>query len=101
MPQSISMAQLATQLKKDAVAPLYALIGEEDLLRDAGLTLIKQAVLGGEGNDFNSDLFYGDEAEGSAIVSCASEVAVFAPRRLVMVKAADKLPAKHVEALLP
>src|SRR5678815_87938 len=89
------------RLKKDAVAPLYALIGEEDLLRDAGLTLIKQAVLGGEGNDFNSDLFYGDEAEGSAIVSCASEVAVFAPRRLVMVKAADKLPAKHVEALLP
>src|SRR6478735_2682424 len=101
MPQSISMAQLAAQLKKDAAAPLYALIGEEDLLRDAGLTLIKQAVLGGEGNDFNSDFFYGDEAEGSAIVSCASEVAVFAPRRLVVVKAADKLPAKHVEALLP
>ena len=101
MPQSISMAQLAAQLKKDAAAPLYALIGEEDLLRDAGLTLIKQAVLGGEGNDFNSDFFYGDEAEGSAIVSCASEVAVFAPRRLVIVKAADKLPARHVEALLP
>jgi len=101
MPQSITMAQLAEQFKRDVIAPLYALIGEEDLLRDAGLTLIKQAVLGGDGNDFNSDLFYGDEAEGSAIVACASEVAVFAPRSLVIVKAADKLPAKHVEALLP
>jgi len=37
MPQSISMAQLATQLKKDAVAPLYALIGEEDLLQFRGI----------------------------------------------------------------
>jgi len=101
LPQSISIAQLAAQLKKDAIAPLYALIGEEDLLRDAGLTLIKQAVLGEDGNDFNNDLFYGDEAEGAAIVTCASEVAVFAPRRLVTVKAADKLPAKQVEALLP
>ena len=101
MPQTISLAQLDAQLKKGAVVPLYALIGEEDLLRDAGLTLIKQAVLDGEGNDFNSDLFYGDEAEGSAIVACASEVAVFAARRLVIVKTADKLPAKHVEALLP
>jgi len=101
MPQSIAMSQLGAHLKKDAIAPLYALIGEEDLLRDAGLSLIKQAVLGGEGNDFNCDLFYGDEAEGTAIVACASEVAVFAPRRLVIVKAADKLSAKHVEVLLP
>ena len=101
MPQPITIAQLAAQLKKDAVAPLYAVIGDEDLLRDAGLSLIRQAVLGGDGNDFNSDVFYGDEAEGSMIVACASEVAVFAARRLVIVKAADKVPAKHVEALLP
>ena len=48
MPQSITMAQLAAQLKKEVVAPLYALIGEEDLLRDAALALIKQAVLRGQ-----------------------------------------------------
>ena len=101
MPQAITIPQLAAQLKKDAVAPLYAVLGEEDLLRDAALALIKQAVLGGDADDFNSDVFYGDEAEGSAIVACASEVAVFAPRRLVIVKTADKLPAKQVEALLP
>lgn len=101
MAQSMTVGQLGAQLKKNAAAPLYALIGEEDLLRDAGLTLIKQAVLAGDGDEFNCDLFYGDEAEGSAIVACASEVAVFASRRLVIVKAAEKLPAKHVEPLLP
>jgi len=101
MPQTITLTQLATQLRTSAAAPLYAVIGEEDLLRDAAVTAIKQAVLGGDGGDFNSDLFYGDEAEGSEIVGCASESAVFAPRRLVIVKAADKLAAKHAEALLP
>jgi DNA polymerase-3 subunit delta len=100
MPQT-TVAQLAQQLKKDPAASLYAVIGEEDLLRDAALGHIKQAVLGQDGADFNSDLFYGDEADGAAVVACASEVAVFAPRRLVLVKAADKLPAKQAEALLP
>jgi DNA polymerase-3 subunit delta len=97
----ISVAQLAVQLKNDALRPLYGVVGEEDLLRDAALALIKKAALGTESGDFNCDLFYGDEAEGGDIVACASEVAVFAPRRLVIVKAADKLPAKQAEALLP
>jgi DNA polymerase III subunit delta len=101
MPQTITVPQLGQQLKKDPPAALYAVIGEEDLLRDAALAHIKQAVLGQDGGDFNSDLFYGDEADGAAVVACASEVAVFAPRRLVLVKAADKLPAKQTEALLP
>lgn len=100
MPQTLTVSQLPAHLAK-VVAPLYAVIGEEDLLRDTALALIKQAVLGAEGNDFNCDLFFGDEAEGAEIAACASEVAVFAPRRLVIVKAADKLPAKQSEPLLP
>src|SRR4029453_5083606 len=82
-------------------APLYAVIGEEDLLRDAALEHIKQAVLGQDGGDFNSHLFYGDEADGADCGAGASEVAVFAPRRLIIVKAADKLPAKQAEIFLP
>ena len=101
MPQSLSITQLTMQLSENMIAPLYALIGEEDLLRDSTLTHLKQAILGSEGDDFNCDVFYGDEAEGAEIVSCASEVGVFASRRLVIVKAADKLPAKQGEALLP
>jgi DNA polymerase-3 subunit delta len=101
MPQAVSVAQLATQLSKNVIAPLYALVGEEDLLRDSALVHLKQAILGGEGNDFNCDLFYGDEAEAGDIASCASEVGVFASRRLVIVKAVDKLPGTQCEALLP
>ncbi|HLZ33399.1 MAG TPA: DNA polymerase III subunit delta [Nitrospira sp.] len=101
MPQPISLSQLTTQLTQNAVAPLYVLVGEEDLLRDAALAQLKRSILGAEGDDFNCDLFYGDEAEGSQITACASEVAVFAARRLVIVKTADKLPARQCEVLLP
>jgi DNA polymerase III subunit delta len=100
MPQALSLAQLTTQLSNNVIAPLYALIGEEDLLRDSALAQLRRAIVG-EGDDFNCDLFYGDEAAGADIVSCASEVAVFAARRLVIVKAADKLSAKQCETLLP
>lgn len=101
MPQAVSVAQLTTQLAQGKVAPVYLLIGEEDLLRDAALSQLKQSLLGDGGDDFNCDVFYGDEAEGAQIVSCASEIAVFASRRLVIVKAADKLPARQCDSLLP
>jgi DNA polymerase-3 subunit delta len=101
MPQAISLSQLTTQLAQDMVAPIYLLLGEEDLLRDVALSQLKQSLLGDGDADFNCDLFYGDEAEGTQIASCASEAAVFAPRRLVIVKAADKLSARQCDALLP
>jgi len=101
MPQSVSPAQFHARLAQGSFAPICALIGEEDLLRDAAVASLKTMVLGEGGDDFNCDLFYGDEVEGAEIVACASEVAVFSPRRLVIVKAADKLPARQGEALLP
>ena len=101
MASAISHAQLKAQLAQGTVAPLYVVVGEEDLLRDVALGVLKAAILGEGESDFNCDLFYGDDVSGSEIVTCASEVAVFAPRRLVVVKAADKLPARECDAILP
>jgi len=101
MGSAISHAQLNAQLSQGTVAPLYAVVGEEDLLRDMALGALKTALLGEGNGDFNCDLFYGDSASGIEIVTCASEVAVFSARRVVVVRAADKLPARECEALLP
>ncbi len=101
MPSTVTQTQLQASLKNGAVAPLYLVVGEDDLLRDTALATLKTAVLGEGGDEFNCDVFYGDEASGADIVACASEVAVFAPRRLVVVKAVDKLPARECERLLP
>jgi DNA polymerase-3 subunit delta len=98
---AISHAQLTTQLAQGTFAPLYVIVGEEDLLRDMALGALKSALLGEGESDFNCDLFYGDDVSGAEIVTCASEVAVFAARRVVVVKVADKLPARECDAILP
>lgn len=101
MTTTISNAQLGLQLAQGTVAPLYAIVGEEDLLRDTALAVLKSSLLGEGENDFNCDLFYGDDVSGTEIVTCASEVAVFADRRVVVVKAAEKMSARECEAILP
>ena len=101
MASTISYAQLKTQLAQGTVASLYAVVGEEDLLRDMALATLKTALFGVGESDFNCDVFYGDDVSGADIVTCASEVAVFSARRMVVVKAADKLPARECDAVLP
>ncbi len=101
MAAAISYTQLIAQLAQGTLASLYAVVGEEDLLRDMALGALKTALLGEGESDFNCDLFYGDDVSGTGIVSCASEVAVFAPRRIVVVKGAEKLPARECDAILP
>lgn len=100
MPSTVTQTQLRASLKQGLIAPLYLVVGEDDLLRDTASATLKAAVLGEGGDNFSYDVFYGDEAGGADIVACASEVAVFASRRLVVVKAADKLPARECEALM-
>ena len=99
MAQALNSLQLESALKQQAPGPLYLIVGEEDLLRDHALAALKAAVLGG-GDEFNFDLFFGDEASGAAILTCASEMPVFAERRLVVVKAAEKISARESESLL-
>ena len=100
MASAVNHAQLESALKQRASAPLYLIVGEEDLLRDSALAAIKRAVVGCEGDDFNYELFHGDEALGTDIRNSVAAVPVFAERRLVVVKAAEKLSARESEILL-
>jgi DNA polymerase-3 subunit delta len=109
----MKLHELASAIKKDGPSPLYLVLGDEDLLRDQAVGLIKAAVLGGaaeagrEGGAegglaaFNDDLLYGDESDAAEVLARAGQAPVFAPRRFVLIKAVDKLPAREGEALLP
>lgn len=99
--------ELETVLKKQGLAPLYLVMGEEDYLRDQAVATLKASVLGGSSADadggldlFNYDLLYGDESDGDEILARAGQAPVFAARRCVVVKSAEKLTAKDSEALL-
>lgn len=100
MPSTMSHVQLESTLKQQGPGSLYLVVGEEDLLRDSALAAIKHAAIGSEGNEFNYELFYGDEASGTDIRNSVAAVPVFAERRLVVVKAAEKLTARESEVLL-
>jgi DNA polymerase-3 subunit delta len=100
--------ELESVLKKTGPAALYLIVGVEDCLRDQALAILKVAVVGegDSGNDgglgaFNEDLLYGDEHSAEEILAGAEEAPVCAARRLIVVKAAEKLPAREGEALLP
>jgi DNA polymerase-3 subunit delta len=100
MASTMSPVQLEAALKQQAPGSLYLIVGEEDLLRDSALATIKRAALGSEGDEFNYELFYGDDASGTDIRNSAAVVPVFAERRVVVVKAAEKLTARESEPLL-
>ncbi len=92
--------ELKRTIERRGVAPIYLVLGEEDDLRDQALRVVKEAVLGGgDGDAFNCDLFYGDDCTASDVVNCAQEIPVFAERRLVILKGAEKLPARELEGL--
>ena len=100
MASTMNHLQLESSLKQQGPGCLYLVVGEEDLLRDAAVHTLSQAVLGAEGDAFNSEQFYGDEASGADICNSIAAVPVFAARRLVVVKAAEKLTARESEILL-
>jgi DNA polymerase III subunit delta len=81
MGTALSPLQLSAALRQQPPAPVYLVVGEEDLLRDEAVATLKAALLG-EGGDFNFDVFYGDEAAGTDILTCALEVPVFAECRV-------------------
>ncbi len=100
MASAMNHLQLESSLKQQGPGCLYLVVGEEDLLRDSVVNVLTQAVLGVEGDAFNYEQFYGDEASGVDIRNSIAAVPVFAVRRLVVVKAAEKLNARESEPLL-
>src|SRR5579884_1613659 len=98
----MKLYELEQSLKKSGLAQIYAVLGEEDELRDQAVGMLKAAAAqDGELGDFNFDVLYGDETDAAELLARAEEAPVFAPRRIAIVKAADKLPARETERLLP
>ena len=104
--------ELAPHLKRDGLGPLYLVMGEEAYFRDQALNILRRAAgslkateaeeraSAGSGM-FDADLVYGDETDASEILTFAEEVSFFSTHKLLIVKWADKLPARMGEALIP
>jgi len=84
--------ELERRLKRQQLAPIICLWGEESLLIDEAVRRIEAVVLDPAEREFNRDFFYGDEAEPQAIVNAAQTLPWLAAQRLVLVRGAEALP---------
>lgn len=92
--------ELFTELKNGEIRPFYYLYGEEDLLKSESFSRLKDAVLQGGIPDFNFDQFYYGDADISKVVSAASTLPVMSPKRLVVLRDAEKLKVDEQEMFL-
>lgn len=101
MSTSVMSMELPQSLARSGVMPLYAVVGEEDYLRDSSVAALRTAALGaGAESGFNYDIFHGDDSSIADVLACAAEIPVFAERRVVVYKSVEKLPAREGEKLL-
>ncbi|MCE3222912.1 MAG: holA [Nitrospira sp.] len=101
MSAAVMSMELSPLLARDGVLPLYAVVGEEDYLRDRSIAVLKEAALGEVvESGFNYDVFHGDESQIEDVLACAAEIPVFAARRVIVYKSVEKLPAREGEKLL-
>jgi DNA polymerase-3 subunit delta len=80
---------------------LYWIFGKERFLVDRAVAILKQRVLDPRTRDFNYDLFYGKEAGAQKILGASRTLPMMAKRRLVIVRDAESLDAKQLDALTP
>src|SRR5260221_4657466 len=78
---------------------MYWIHGKERFLVDRAVQMLKQGVRDPRTRDFNYDLFYGKEAGAQKILGAARTLPMMAKRRLVIVRDADGLDAKQLDAL--
>jgi DNA polymerase III subunit delta len=84
--------ELERRLKRNELAPVVFLWGEESWLVDETIGQIEAVALDPEARDFNREVFYGDEAEAQAVVTAAQTLPWLGLQRLVLVRGADALP---------
>jgi DNA polymerase III subunit delta len=92
--------ELERRLKRQQLAPVIFLWGEESLLIDEAVRQIEALVLDPAVREFNRDFFYGDEAEPQAIVNAAQTLPWLAAQRLVVVRGTEALPRAADAALV-
>ncbi len=95
---------------------VYLVLGEEDCLRDQAIEKIRRDVSAGSTDASPSDarmtqtpdadlfafhVLYGDDTNAQEILACVQEVPFLATHQVVLLKWADKLPAREGERLVP
>lgn len=97
----MTQAELQRALAEHRIPPLLCLYGAEGYLVERTWRRILDLVVPADARDFNFQQFAGRETRAVTLLDAVQTLPVFSPRRLVLVKAVEDLPATEQEALLP
>src|SRR2546426_3261906 len=86
----ITLPALRKQIASGDTAPLYMLVGEDELEKSAVAGEFAEIVDEGL-RPFNVDRFYGGDAKVDTVIDAARTLPMMAPRRIVVVLEAEKL----------
>jgi DNA polymerase-3 subunit delta len=86
----ITLSALRKQIASGDTAPLYMLVGEDELEKSAVAGEFAEIVDEGL-RPFNVDRFYGGDAKVDTVIEAARTLPMMAPRRIVVVLEAEKL----------
>lgn len=87
-------------LERDGPLPVYAVDGDEQLLVDEFVAAIRDRAVPPAARDFNYEVHTGKEANLSRVLDAAQTLPAFSPRRMVLVRHADKMHWSQPEPLL-
>ena len=94
-----TFTQFQKELQNKHILPVYFIYGEEPYLIDEALKNLSKCVLNSQLKEFNLNIFYSDQTSVLQIRDAIQTLPVSSPKRLVVLKVANKL--KQIDQLLP
>lgn len=88
-------------LEESGPRPVYALDGDERVLVDEAVKLIREKALSPKAAAFNLDVISASKGSATRIVEAAQMLPAFAPTRLVIVRDAEKITGDDADTLIP
>jgi DNA polymerase-3 subunit delta len=92
--------ELMREIGRGTIKAAYLFSGPEDYLKETAQRRIKKILLEPEFSQFNYDLFFGDKIDGRELLNKLLTQPVGAGRRLVVIKAAQRLQPSVKEAIM-
>ena len=96
----IGYQEFIGQLDRGSFSPITFLTGDEDFLIQAALDRLTRSVLEPAAKDFNHTVMDGETASADAVLTAVQTLPAFAPRRLVVIKNLEQMPAAESNRLV-
>lgn len=92
--------EVLKKINRGDIAPVYYLYGEEELLRDEALAALLEALLPVGRQDFDLEVLLGEAIRAESLSASLRTPPFFAPKRVILIKEADRLEATVVQELV-